>query len=177
VTDELRASNADREAVVQRLNTAFSEGRLDLAELDERVAKAYAAKTLGDLRGLTIDLPAGSASRPGLKPAPADQGPPQPPATAQNLKQAALELAHSRINAKLERDRQRVARRRQRYEMAHLRGYGGSVAAWASVSLICFTVWLVAGLTGSWAVPWFLWVAGPWGAVLLMRYLSGHSSR
>ena len=43
----LRAGNADRERVVAQLNTAFAEGRLDVAELDERVAAAYAAKTAG----------------------------------------------------------------------------------------------------------------------------------
>ena len=53
----MRAGNADRERVVARLNEAFGEGRLDVAELDERVAAAYAAKTLGDLVPLTADLP------------------------------------------------------------------------------------------------------------------------
>jgi hypothetical protein len=55
----MRAGNADRERVVAQLNTAFSEGRLDVAELDERVAAAYAAKTLGELVPLTADLPVG----------------------------------------------------------------------------------------------------------------------
>ena len=55
----IRAGNADRERVVAQLNTAFSEGRLDVAELDERVAAAYAAKTLGELVPLTVDLPVG----------------------------------------------------------------------------------------------------------------------
>ena len=55
----LRAGNVDRERVVAQLNTAFSEGRLDVAELDERVAAAYAAKTLGELVPLTADLPVG----------------------------------------------------------------------------------------------------------------------
>jgi hypothetical protein len=61
----LRAGNVDRERVVAQLNTAFSEGRLDVAELDERVAAAYAAKTLGELVPLTADLPVGQqAGRP-----------------------------------------------------------------------------------------------------------------
>ncbi len=53
----IRAGNADREQVVAQLNAAFAEGRLDVAELDERVAAAYAAKTLGELGPLTADLP------------------------------------------------------------------------------------------------------------------------
>lgn len=55
--DRIRASNADREAVVRRLNDALSDGRIDLGELDDRVGAAYAAKTVAELRPLTCDLP------------------------------------------------------------------------------------------------------------------------
>jgi hypothetical protein len=55
--ESLRAGNADREQVVAQLNKAFAEGRLDVRELDERVAAAYAAKTMGELAPLTADLP------------------------------------------------------------------------------------------------------------------------
>lgn len=55
--DKLRASDADRQNIVDQLQAAFAEGRLDLSELDERTAAAYAAKTMGDLKGLTRDLP------------------------------------------------------------------------------------------------------------------------
>jgi hypothetical protein len=54
---ELRASDADREAVVRRLRRAVGEGRLTVDEFDERAAAAYAARTLGDLDPLTTDLP------------------------------------------------------------------------------------------------------------------------
>jgi hypothetical protein len=53
----MRASDADREAVAERLRHAVTEGRLDLAEYDERLQAAYAAVTLGDLSPLTRDLP------------------------------------------------------------------------------------------------------------------------
>ena len=43
-------------------------------------------------------------------------------------------------------------------------------ATWASVSLICFVVWVLAGAHG---YPWPVWVAGPWGAVLGARWLAG----
>ncbi len=56
-TGSLRAGDAERNATVARLQAAFSEGRLELVELDERTAAAYAAKTLGELRALTRDLP------------------------------------------------------------------------------------------------------------------------
>lgn len=56
--EQIRASNAEREAVVRRLLRALDEGRLTVEEFDERSAAAYAARTHGDLRHLTRDLPA-----------------------------------------------------------------------------------------------------------------------
>ncbi|RBY79598.1 hypothetical protein DQ238_10440 [Geodermatophilus sp. TF02-6] len=53
----VRASDADREAVVTRLQKAVAEGRIDLHELGERVEAAYAAVTLTDLDALVADLP------------------------------------------------------------------------------------------------------------------------
>jgi len=62
----LRVSDAERNAVVERLSAHFSEGRLDQAEFDERVSQAMAAKTRGDLDGLFDDLPdPGPAGAPG----------------------------------------------------------------------------------------------------------------
>jgi hypothetical protein len=59
--DQMRASDADRERVVERLRAALHEGRLDLGEYDERMQQAYAAKTYGDLDGLLTDLPVGQS--------------------------------------------------------------------------------------------------------------------
>jgi hypothetical protein len=53
---ELRASDADRERVVRLLRDAHGDGRLTLDEHGERVERAYAARTLGDLSELTVDL-------------------------------------------------------------------------------------------------------------------------
>jgi hypothetical protein len=56
----LRASDADRERTADVLRTACGDGRLTADELDERLDAAYAAVTLDDLVGLTLDLvPAG----------------------------------------------------------------------------------------------------------------------
>ena len=52
----LRASDADRERVVELLRDAAGDGRLDIAELDVRVSAAYATRTLTELAGLTQDL-------------------------------------------------------------------------------------------------------------------------
>jgi len=53
----VRAGDADRKAVADQLKTALDEGRLDLHEYDERLQRAYAAKTYADLDGLLDDLP------------------------------------------------------------------------------------------------------------------------
>ena len=55
--DQMRAGDADRERVVERLRTALEEGRLELHEYDERLQGAYSAKTYGDLDALLTDLP------------------------------------------------------------------------------------------------------------------------
>jgi hypothetical protein len=53
----VRASDADREAAVTRLQTAVGEGRIDLDEFSQRVDAAYAATTTAELDGLLADLP------------------------------------------------------------------------------------------------------------------------
>ena len=52
-----RASDADRDAVAERLRVAASEGRIEPWELDERLTQAYGAKTYGQLAALVADLP------------------------------------------------------------------------------------------------------------------------
>ncbi len=53
----MRVSDAERQAVADRLAEHFGEGRLDQAEFDERVERAMSAKTRADLGGLFDDLP------------------------------------------------------------------------------------------------------------------------
>jgi hypothetical protein len=53
---DLRASDADRERVVSLLAEAVGDGRLTLEEHAQRVEEANAARTLGELAGLTTDL-------------------------------------------------------------------------------------------------------------------------
>jgi hypothetical protein len=54
---QMRVSDAERQAVADQLATHFADGRLDQAEFDERVARAMSAKTRADLNGLFADLP------------------------------------------------------------------------------------------------------------------------
>jgi Flp pilus assembly protein TadB len=55
--DSLRASDADRDAVTERLREAAGEGRLEPNELEERVGSALRARTYGELARLVADLP------------------------------------------------------------------------------------------------------------------------
>lgn len=52
-----RASDADREAVVELLRAAAGEGRIGPDELDERLARALNAKTYRELNATIEDLP------------------------------------------------------------------------------------------------------------------------
>ena len=55
----MRAATADRERAVDVLKAGFAEGRLSQEEYNDRMGRAYAARTYGELSALTADLPAG----------------------------------------------------------------------------------------------------------------------
>jgi Domain of unknown function (DUF1707) len=63
---DLRASDADREQVAERLRSAAGDGQLTVEELDERLHAAYAARTRRELEPLVADLqaPGGAAATP-----------------------------------------------------------------------------------------------------------------
>ena len=67
-----RVSDSERDAVLQRVQAAFAEGRLDDAEFDQRMRAALTARTQADLDVLLADLPAAQAPR---APAVAGRGP------------------------------------------------------------------------------------------------------
>lgn len=52
----LRASDRDRDVVLQVLGEAYAAGRLDRAELDERTDSVHRIRTLGELPELVADL-------------------------------------------------------------------------------------------------------------------------
>ena len=56
-TPDIRASDAEREYVVDVLRAHCSEGRIDLDEFSERINKVYAARTIGELNDICGDLP------------------------------------------------------------------------------------------------------------------------
>ena len=54
---DMLVSNADRDAAVQRVKSAFAEGRFDASELETRLDAAITARTRGDLEGALRNLP------------------------------------------------------------------------------------------------------------------------
>ena len=82
----MRAASADRERAVDVLKAGFAEGRLTQDEYNDRMGRAYAARTYGELMALTADLPAGAM--PAAWPMPVYQ----PPVTTNSLARASLVL-------------------------------------------------------------------------------------
>ena len=156
----LRASDADRAAAADVLGTHMSAGRLSVDEYDERLTRAYAARTYGELDELTADLPpaAPAAAAPGASSSGAH--PPRPASRSSS----GPAWGHP---------------------WGHLWGPGvcGSWTSgtgravwgqWLTTAVIVTTIWLVSSLgSGEWIYPWPMWVIGPWGAVLLAQTMGG----
>src|ERR1700722_6813676 len=83
----LRASDKDRESAAEVLREAAGEGRLSMAELDERLDAVYQAKTYAELEPILGDLPhqtiapdaAAGPAGPAAAPASRRAGPAEPP--------------------------------------------------------------------------------------------------
>ncbi|MEU1589272.1 DUF1707 domain-containing protein [Micromonospora sp. NPDC005710] len=140
--DGMRAADSDRAAVADRLRMALDEGRLDLHEYDERLQRAYAARTYADLEALLTDLPPVTpAQRSGL--APAAGSTVGPPGSAVTTGVTARWLAEV-------------------------------WSPYLRVIAIVVTIWAVTSLLSQDLLYfWPGWVAGPWGAVLVVRTVSG----
>jgi hypothetical protein len=145
---KIRASDDDRERAVSLLREHHAAGRLTVEEFNERMDKAYAAKTLGEIDELMADLPAIDLYR-----LPDASLPPhyrrQIPGKGSYFQAAGGELAHH-----------------HRFSPAWTAAWG----SWFSVSLLCFVVWALSGA----GYLWPLWVVGPWGAIMLGRWISGN---
>jgi hypothetical protein len=138
----IRASDADRDRTAALLREHHAAGRLTAEEFNERLDKAYAAKTLGQLDELLADLPGIDLYK--LPDASLDRtrrggsGPPPLP----------WMMAPGRMSP----------------------AWRAALGSWLSVSLIAFFVWLISGAPGN---LWFLWIAAPYGLILLGRWVSG----
>ena len=118
-----------------------------LCDARKRVAAAYAAKTVGELQPLLADLPA--ASRKEWRPAETSTA----PAPAPYLPRP-------------ERSKGRLARTALR----------ANFRAWLAVVLINVVIWAVVCIgNGELVYFWPIWVAGPWGAVLLAQAVTTRS--
>lgn len=135
--EQMRASDADRERVAERLREAVGEGRLTLDECDERLRGVWAAKTFGELDQFLVDLPApATAEHSQVVPATSPKAPVPP----------------SRHEPTLKLPRWIAA-------------LWGLWLAVVLVNLVIW--FLVVIGTGELVYFWPMWVAGPWGAVNL----------
>jgi hypothetical protein len=136
---DMRASDADRQQVVERLRGALDEGRLKMDEYLERMGLAYEAVTYGDLVPLYRDLP---EARPVAKREAAPPPAPAPAPRAEVVKRGAFASLPTPLKVLW--------------------------TIWATVVSINVVIWvLVSATTAQLIYPWPLWVAGPWGVVLL----------
>jgi hypothetical protein len=141
----MRAGDADRERVAERLRVALEEGRLNLYEYDDRLRQAYAARTYADLDALVVDIP-------GVTPA----------SKSQLVPGDAASTARWRAGAD------------GRYPGATRRWVAEQWDSWVPVVAVCVAIWAVSSiLGGEWQYFWPGWVAGPWGALLLVQTIHG----
>ena len=135
--DDMRASDNDRQQVVDRLRVALDEGRLKMDEYMDRMGQAYEAVTYTELARLHSDLPAvrEQAAGPAVPPSPA-------PAPAR--------ADHRGVFASLP---------------TALRVLWIIWAVPVAINIVVWT--LVCITTDHLVYPWPLWVAGPLGAALL----------
>jgi DUF1707 SHOCT-like domain len=149
--DELRAADSDRAKVADRLRVALDEGRLSLDEYDERLQRAYAAKTYGELDKLLSDLPAvAPAERSRVAPIPAAAG--QPAQSGQPARPGEAGASPAEVR----------------------RWLAGVWGAWLIAVVVNVVIWAAVSLgNGELIYFWPIWVGGPWGAVLLVITISG----
>ena len=136
----MRASDEDRQQIVDLLRTALDDGRLKMDEYVERMGKALEASTYGELAVLHDDLPkSGTVAQRSDMGAPdrtrqqASQSPASSGGTFHSLPTALKVLW----------------------------------TIWLAAVSINVVVWVLVGVTtASFPYPWPLWVAGPSGAAL-----------
>ncbi|MEV6821064.1 DUF1707 domain-containing protein [Nocardiopsis dassonvillei] len=157
----MRASDAERDLTVDRLTTAFVEGRLDHEEYDRRVGLALGAVLLGELRPLTEDLPVSTSAVGGVPGARHGADPLSDP-----LSGAARADPGSGCGP---RDgREPPGADDLSLLGAPWREWGDEWRWWTGVAVILTSVWGVVSLMGGELVPyWPLVPLGIWAAVLL----------
>ena len=140
----MRVSDADRDRAASLLREHHAEGRLTAEEFNDRLDRAFAAKTQGELDELFADLPAIDLYR-----LPASGIRPAPPGAVRRRRG----YMHRHGGGPLSGD--------------------GPVAwfAWVAMSGLLFVAWAGFGLFDGGAawLPWFLLFSVPWAVYLLRR--------
>jgi hypothetical protein len=196
----LRASDADRERIVEQLRQHTADGRLTMEEFDQRMSAAYAAKTYGDLAVLTRDLPVdlgakGSGTGAGQKGsaawgAPEDAvplggwtaagspSPPRPEGPAGEIAAAVLGAAMQwkmQRHAMREQVRAQMREQRRQARMARRKPFsaGAAFSSWAAISVFLTGIWFVTGLAGGgFSDFWPIWPIGVFGLLIVSRFIS-----
>jgi uncharacterized protein DUF1707 len=140
----MRASDADRDRAASLLREHHAEGRLTAEEFNDRLDRAFAAKTQGELDELFADLPAIDLYR-----LPASGIRPAPPGAVRR-KRGYMD----------------------RHGGGPLSGDGPAAwFAWVAMSGLLFVAWAGFGLFDGGAawLPWFLLFSVPWALYLLRR--------
>lgn len=144
----LRASDTDRERAASLLREHHAVGRLTAEEFEERLNKAFAAKTVGELDALLADLPA---------------------IDLYQLPSASIRPARRRGGSGLERRGGSGPERSPGGSLVP--SLGGTWGGWVTGTALLVVVWVVIGIMAgglAWA-PWFALVAGPWALGLALR--------
>ena len=143
----IRASDDDRDRTASLLREHHAAGRLDAEEFNDRLDKTFAAKTVGELDDLLSDLPSIDLYR--LP----DHGLPRRPVPGAGSHLGAMAAAG-------------VGRPHGRFSPAWQAAWG----SWLSVSAVLIVLWALSGM----GYPWFAWIVGPWGAIMLARWVTGN---
>jgi hypothetical protein len=186
----VRASDADRERIVEQLRQHTADGRLTMDEFEERMTAAYAAKTYRELAQLTRDLPvdlSARSGRPGAgpiedeRPAWSKQGQewgrggpfgPHGPfgrQTAGSGENNPAEVVNALIGAAMDwktqkqqyRDQLRAQRHQVRMAKRAAQPIAGRFFGWAVISVLLSGIWFMSGVTsGHFSDFWPVWPIG-----------------
>ena len=182
--DNLKASDADRERIVEQLRKHAAEGRLTMDEFEERMSAAYEARTYGALAELTRDLPvelgnSGMGQQRTMRPS-TPSGSPVDIASvvdaAINMRLNRHELRHQMRNQMRQQYRGGMASRGRGRQAA---GLAALTAGWASLSVLLTGVWFLTGITDSngFTEFWPAWPIGILGLLTVVRYIKFFGDR
>jgi Domain of unknown function (DUF1707) len=141
----IRASDHDRDRTANVLREHHAVGRLDAEEFNERLDKAFSAKTMGELEALTADLPAVDPY-------------PLPTSSMSHHYTGGTGLPASSVLGAMSRGE-------GRFSPAWQAAWG----SWLGTALLLIVIWVLTGA----GYPWPLWVIGPWGCLLAGRWIFG----